>query len=557
MRPYIYAAFVLLTSASTLSAAYAAGSHVPAAVEPSRVQQQIAPPKHTLAPPVPQAAPAIMPEQAPPDAEKIKFVLKHISVEGMTVYSDADIVPLYQDHAGKEVSLADVYALANELTAKYRNDGYILTQVVVPPQEIDGGAIRLQAVEGFIDHVTIQSERKSDVARLAGYGDDIRASKPLNAKVLEKYMLLLNDIPGLAAKSVLSPSATPGAADLTIVVEHKATDASVQADNRGSRYMGQWQYNASARLNDALGYGEGLGMQLSTAPDEMKYGSANVSWPLGTLGTVANVSGSVTSTTPGYTLEELGIKGTAHAYSVGLTHPFLRARSENVSGTMRFDYLDTVRTDSIGGPRIEDRLRVVRFSGYYQFPDRYEGANTLSAEVSKGLDIFNTKRRFSPDMTRANGDPLFFKATAEITRLQRLTDRLDVFVAAAGQWSPSALLASEEFGVGGSAYGSAYDSSEITGRQGIAARLEFRGNGLFGFSQVQPYSFFDAGKVWDPDNASARDRINALSSAGFGLRATVNDILSGSVELAAPLTRKVGTADNKHPRLFGVLSAKF
>lgn len=499
-------------------------------------------------------------EQAPPGAEKIEFTLNHLTIDGATVYKPEDLAPLYKELIGRKIALTAVYDLANKLTAKYRNDGYILSQIIVPPQTIDGGTLKLQAVEGYIDQVTIKSERTRDTEYFTAYGAAIRAAKPLNEKTLERYMLLINDIPGVTAKSVLSPSrSNAGASELTIAVEHKNVDASVQADNRGSRFMGPGQANASARLNDVLGYGEGLTVQGANSLGTMKYGSAAMSLPLGHNGTALNLSGAVTATTPGYTLAIFDIKGLSHAYSIGLTHAFARSRSQNFSATLKLDYLDSSRSDNLGGPPIVDKLRVLRAGGFYQASDRFAGANTVSAEISKGIGNLGASSKGDPNMSRADGDPQFFKATAEITRTQALTEKLDGYLAVTGQYSASPLLASEEFGVGGANYGSAYDNSEITGKNGIAARLELRAsNPIWSrLQQIQPYVFYDIGKIWAPQAAAASDKINSLASTGLGLRAVFDDTFSGAAEWAQPLTRNTSSRNDKASRVFGSIAAKF
>lgn len=538
-----------------------AAVNIPSTVEPSRVQEQIAPPPPETQPQAKSSAPSINPEQAPPGADKISFVLKAVQIEDMTVYKEADVAPLYQNLLNQKISLLDVYNLANALTTKYRNEGYILTQVIIPPQTINDGHIRLRVIEGYIDQIHIQNKTTdSRPSYYSPYGDLIRASRPLNEKILEKYMLLLNDLPGISAKSVLSPSpGTPGASDLTIVIEHKFYDVSVETDNRGTLYIGPQQFNSSARLNNALGYNEGITVQGATAPGDMNSGSLAVATPLGYLGTTANLSGSVTTTNPGFTLAQFDIRGLTHAYSAGIMHPFIRSRNENFSGTFKLDYLDSDRSDNLDGPVIEDRLRVARLSFLYQNADRFQGANTLTAEASKGLDIFNSSQKGDANMSRADGDPLFFKTTFEATRVQHLTNTFDLYAATTGQWSADSLLAPEEFGVGGASYGSAYDSSEITGKDGLAGRVELRANNtpLPYIQKLQPYGFYDIGKIWDPQNAAAADRIMSIASAGCGVRAIFNDKISGSFEFAAPLTKAIAAGNSRQPRLFSMLTAKF
>ena len=56
---------------------------------------------------------------------------------------------------GREVSLADVFRLADELTLCIRNEGYVLSRVIVPPQNIRDGAVQLRVVEGYVAQTRI------------------------------------------------------------------------------------------------------------------------------------------------------------------------------------------------------------------------------------------------------------------------------------------------------------------------------------------------------------------------------------------------------------------
>ena len=534
---------------------------VPSTADPARAQQQIAPPPpevHAVSPST--AAPAITPQQAPAGADKIVFVLSGIQIDGMTVYKDTDVAPLYQKLVGQKISLVDIYALANELTAKYRNDGYILSQVIVPPQHIKDGHITLRAVEGYIDEVHIQNKTKNDTASYyEGYGDMIKMSRPLNEHVLEKYMLIMNDLPGITAKSVLSPSPyTQGASDLTITVEHKDYDASAETDNRGSRFIGPEQYNVSGRLNNVFGQNEGITVRGALANNNMKADIFGLTYPIGYMGTMINFNASFTTTNPGFTLAQFDIRGMTHDYYLSITQPFIRSRNENLSAGLKLEYFDSTRTDNLGDPEIEDRLRIERINVQYQNADRFQGMNTFTTELSNGIDALNASETGDANMSEADADPQFFKATMEATRTQALPDIYELYVAATGQRSADNLPSSELFGVGGASYGSAYDSSEITGKDGMAGRLELRANTIVpDVQRLQPYTFYDIGKIWDPQSTESSDRILSIADVGVGLRLLVNPNLSGSFEYAKPLTKPISSTDSKSGRAFYMLTAKF
>ena len=52
------------------------------------------------------------------------------------------------------------YAIADRITTKYRNDGYILSRAIVPAQRISGGALQVQVVEGYIKDFRIDTSFK-------------------------------------------------------------------------------------------------------------------------------------------------------------------------------------------------------------------------------------------------------------------------------------------------------------------------------------------------------------------------------------------------------------
>lgn len=560
-------AALALSSVLLIPAQAAWAQAVPSSAEPSRAAQQITPIDRQAAPAAPSAlisgSAAVV---APAGSEKVKLNLKSVKVEGVTAYPDAQVEGLYRDMIGTDITLADVYGIAQRLTVQYRNDGYILTQVVVPDQTIAGGNIRLRVVEGFVDKVTIEGATRDKRKFLQGFAEKIRAERPLNSKKLERYVLLMNDLAGVSARAILSPSATQvGASDIAIIIEDTKTfDAFGQVDNRGTRYLGPLQMNAGTRLNNVFGLNEGVNIQAVTAfsdlnDREMDYLGFSWGQPLNHEGTKLSVGGSITSTDPGFALSPNEVKGLAKSVNLELFHPFIRSRNDNLYGALKFNYLNSTRKDNLGLGDTTDHLRVLRAAGTYQLTDRWVGINTANLEFSKGLGLFGASDLGDANMTRAGGDPEFFKTTLEISRLQRVTNVFDIFGSISGQKSSNTLLASEEFGVGGINYGSAYDSSEITGEDGVAGRVEVRANNPVqtGADLVQVYGFYDIGKVWDEDNALPEERQRSLSSTGLGLRASINENFAGTFEAAKPLTRNVGTEGDRDMRFFGSLTARF
>ncbi len=140
---------VVLASAGFFQAAFA--QSLPPIEGPGREQQQFreAPaPKAQTSPLI--AIPSTMPAG---QAAKIKLVLKRIEVEGSTVYKTSDLEPLWAGLTGKQLSVADIYALRDRIRQKYSDDGWLLAIPVIVPQQASQKAavIRIKVIEAYID----------------------------------------------------------------------------------------------------------------------------------------------------------------------------------------------------------------------------------------------------------------------------------------------------------------------------------------------------------------------------------------------------------------------
>jgi hemolysin activation/secretion protein len=493
-------------------------------------------------------------------AKGATFMLKSINIEGNTAISDEVLAAEYNDVIGTKIGLVDLNRIAGRITAKYRNEGFILSRAVVPPQRVSGGAVTIKIVEGFVNKVIIEGI-EDESSRLADYANKIRNAKPLDSATMERYMLLMEDLPGVSVHAVIRPAAdVPGASDVVIQVDEKMVDASLSMDNRGTRYIGPIEFSATAALNNALGLYERTQVRVFMAdnPNELKFGQIVHEQQLDSEGTKLTLSAGRTRTNPGFTLRQFQIKGYDTAFTMDVSHPFLRSRETNFYGNVKFDVRNT-DTDALDTALFRDRLRVLRVGASYDFVDDWLAINRMEAEVSKGFDIWDNAQ--SNLRSRATGTMDFWKFTANASRLQQISGPFGLYLSAKGQKSANTLLTAEQFGIGGANFGSAYDPSEILGDSGVVARTELQYNHDDGtndfMSEFQAYSFYDVGKVW-MRNLSGNSH-QSLASAGLGMRFNAFEDVSGSVELAVPLTRDVAAfgADGSSPRVFFDLSYRY
>lgn len=563
-----------LSSMALAAAASVANAQVPSAQTgqafPGRAEEQF---QHKTL--VPRSVPGIEVKgsgtlNAPSGADKVSFTLGSLDLEGVTAYREGDLRPLYADKIGQKITLADLYGIANDLTRKYRNDGYILTQIVVPPQTIEGGTAKLHVVEGFINRVDVRGD-VNGIDFIRTIASQIKTgTKAVNIRQLERSLLIINDLPGVTARSVLSPSkGQPGAADMLVIVERKPYDAQLGIDNYGTKYMGPLQATAEGSLNSYFGLNEKITGQFVVTPDfslnnELYYFGLDYEQPVWDRGTALELFANRTYTDPGYDLAQFDVHGRSAQWGARLKHPFIRTRNLSLFGRAGFD-LRNVRTTNNVETQRQDNIRAARLGGRFEVLDSLLGAgatafNILDAEVSRGLDVFGASDGNDPNVSRPAADASFWKLNAEYQRLQRLSPEVNLLLGVTGQMANEPLFASEEFGVGGQAYGRGYDPSEILGDDGISGKVELQWNEPYEVSMLQDYqlySFYDIGHIWNQDATVAGQGQESAASFGFGMRADFNEVTNGSVMLAFPLTRPVATMGDSDARLFFSLNRKF
>lgn len=565
-----FLATVVLVVWHAAALAQAPPAALPPAVEPGRLQQQFQPQE------VPRAAPEISvpptPEnEVPAEAPTIRLELEAIAVEGATVYSTAELAAITGEYVGRPIVLADLFRLADRITERYRSDGYVLSRAVVPAQRI-GRTARIAVIEGFVSEVRVDGY---DAPRIEAYARHIAESRPLRAADLERYMLLVNDLPGVGARAVLSPSpSAEGGAALTIVASHTLADATLAADNRGTRYIGPQQFYAGAGFN-VPGNAElplvdgrvALRAVTTTSIRELRYGEFTVTQPLGSDGLRLVVYGSQSWSHPGFTLSPFNSRSYGSTYSTTLAYPVIRSRDQNFEvrvGLSTFDSRSVTLDMPSLPPSSDDHLRIVQWGFSYDRSDSWQGINLLALQSSHGISAFGASalNRATPSRPLARSD--FEKGTAEISRQQDLAwvwPGLGLYAAATGQIAGlGALPSSQQFGVGGPLYGRAYDPSDITADEGWATKAEAQYTVPFDgiwLDSVQAYGFVDKGRVFRNVASAGSDQ---LSSAGIGLRLAAAGQFAADFQAAKPLTRDLSielARPNARPwRFFFSLSAR-
>ena len=459
------------------------------------------------------------------------------------------------------MSQADLAAIAAGAGDLYRAAGFHLSRAIVPPQDIRDGRVRIQVIEGTITEVAL----KGDGAEQFGIRpllDPVLAESPSRLPTLERQLLLINGRPGvrIADTALEEIGNATGRFRLIVFVSTWHIYTSFGIDNLGSSSVGPWQTYATGAFNSYLAPGDTLALNLSTTPGdprELAFGRLSYDVPVGVDGVRIGASVLHSEVRPGDERRLNDDITRTDSFELRASIVPLQSTRSALTLTAAAGLSNVSESDTFG-PIYSDHIRTVSLTSDYRLQDNFGGNNYFTLMYRQGLDILGASHFGDDFLSRDGASGNFSVMDAWFTRYQTLTDAWSVKIAAAGQIASGPLFTSQQFYLGGAAFGRGYGSAEISGDNGIAGSFELRFDQRVNFHYLtgyQLYSFVDAGAAWN-DGFSYNDGL-ALTSAGAGIRFFLGGDLQADIAVAFPLSYRAPDNSSRSARLLFSLSNAF
>ena len=492
--------------------------------------QQIPPP------PVPQkSAPNIRlePSSAPASAasDSVKILVNSLQVSGARAYSEAELRALTGFKSGSELTLGDLRGMALKIAQRYRSAGYFVAQAYLPAQEIKDGVVTIAVVEGQYGNITVRNQ--SNLSDNVAYSqlEGLNTGDAVAIAPLESRLLLLSDIPGVNVTTTLTPGASLGASDLIVdITPGKRVTGSIDADNAGNRFTGEYRVGATVNVNNLAGRGDVASLRVLTSGKGLNYARGSYQMQFG------KATAGVAYSWLGY---ELGREfagqgdGTANIASIYGSYPLIRSRNSNLYALIAYDdkTLHDNRAENHPISPVSDRkVRVLMGTLRGDHRDNLGGGGLTgySLTLSSGKVDIRTPSVRIDDSNNAQSNGHFNKLGFSAMRLQSVTDTISLYAGINGQVASKNLDSSEQMELGGMNAVRAYPQGEAFADEGYVLTLEARKQlpkpSVKMPGQVQLVGFIDTGSVRLQKNPlPADDNRRTLSGAGVGVNWSENN----------------------------------
>lgn len=461
------------------------------------------------------------PQRAGPSARPApggpKVTVSTIDISGNTHIDSVTLLSSLGDVLGKAYDLSGLWDLADAVERQYRIAGYPFSQAWVPPQDLKSGALKINVLEGRYGKIT--AVQKDDLPEGAQDFLDYNlfSGQAIQAKLLERTMLILDDQPGVRVQPHLHPGAAEGDGNLTVAVERSSNvSGEVGLDNIGSQSTGATRLRGTLNINSPFSFGDRIALSGLYTNENMLLGSVEYERPLGASGLRGGLGYAHTSYVLAGDYANLDAKGIADITTARLSYPLVRSQVTNV--WLSLAYQNKKLQDRFNAiPLVKDKSSE-SFPLGLQFDNRDAFAG---GGVTYGYFTW-TSGRLSLDAASAAAEANSAKTqggwnkfTLDIARIQNLPADFRLYGRVSSQWADKNLDSSEKLGVSGFYGVRAYPNGESLADSGVLAQLELR----YVMGAVTPFVFYDQANSrlvnypWD-STAATRN----LSGSGFGMR---------------------------------------
>jgi hemolysin activation/secretion protein len=487
----------------------------------------------------------------------LKVPVAAVSVEGASAYPSADLAGLTADLVGPAVAMARIEAARIAILERYRNDGYLLTTITASLG--DDRRLRFRVTEGRVAEVKLEGDIGAAGTLVLRFLRHLTQIRPIDQASLERWLLLSQDIPGVAVHAVLQPSSDdPGALTLVAQVSRTALNGLLTVDNRAFHLTGPQEGLLVLDVNSLSEFGEKTEFSIyRTAGDTQTFGQASEEFFAGASGLRVRVYGGYGQSSPSDYLRLVNYEGFTTTLGAAATYPVIRSRQQTLNVAANFDVIESETRTASGPGGAEERasrdsLRVGRVGAEYAVEDLLAGGdrtavNTASLRLSQGLPFLGGTSSSNPTPGRAGEDLSFTKIVADVIRTQSLWQpwvgaTVAIKGLLSGQYSNDVLPPAEKFLLGGSDFTRGFYAGQTSGDSALAYSIELQLNTAYDTTLLarpfaiaaQFYAFYDGGNAWqnlrtEPDTH--------LASEGLGVRLNLTRYTEFDVEAVHRQTR--------------------
>ena len=204
-----------------------------------------------------------------------RFNVIAYEIRGDTLLSTNTLMSIFAKRTGTNVALSDITQAASEMQMEYRNRGYPTVKVVIPPQQLTNGIVKIRVFQGRLSEIVV------DQNRYFSSNNVMRALPSLHTNVIINGPLFQAELDRANANQdrQIYPQLEEGLQENTSTLHLQVKDrlplhAKVDFNNQSSPGTPELRVNTSASYQNLWQLEHSVGVQYSFSPESYKSGDS-------------------------------------------------------------------------------------------------------------------------------------------------------------------------------------------------------------------------------------------------------------------------------------------
>lgn len=490
------------------------------------------------------------------DMPEVRFTVDRFVVEGENPLSDhktkAALTPFLGEHDGLE-SLEEA---AKALEETLKDNGYTFHRVLIPPQKLKDGRVKLNVLAFRLGDVTVEGHSWFSEENVRRSLPLLQKGRSINTRKIARMLQVVNDHPAKKTAVFMRQGEIPETVDTRVQVrEGKPYQFFSSFTNTGDPDTGRTRLSLGLQHSNLFDRDHAATVSYTTSPEfvsDVTQVGIHYRIPVYQLSSVVSLFFSHSEVDQGLIADFFDVSGKGDFGGGSIEYTLIPVGVYSHKLSLGFqDRLfenDTAFESTTIGLDVRSRPVNLRYTGRVE---RAEGIGTFYIDGVVNARSGNNNDNVAYDAVRegaeTNWKALRYGADLDMVlpKKWRLRAKLS------GQQADQALIPGEQFGIGGVRSVRGFDEREVTGDTGQQISTEV-------WTPSLPYNlrlvgFLDAGYVRldTPPPGGTPDEF--ISGTGIGVRWFWKDKFSLSVDAAVALdgTPETDSGDEKfHFSLF-------
>ena len=490
------------------------------------------------------------------ESSDVRVKVERFAFTGNSALSADELAKAVAHFAGQALDFGELTQAVEAIEARYKQAGFFLAQVYLPPQKIHDGVVEITVNEGRLGEARLEGESRVAPDVVFGYLDKLPKNEPLTLPVLERQVLLINELAGGQASLDLQAGDAAGTTDVVLAQKsEEAVNIRFEANNYGLPSTGENRFGATVTLNSPANAGERITLNALTSDNAgLSSYSLRDELPVGAQGVHLFVSASRAQYSLGGTFASLKANGIADSVHLGASYPYIRSRAKNLRIQLDADKSSLHDEFQSTNTVLEKQSEGATLLLSYDWLDEVSGAASSKIDLSLKsghLSLGTTAAAQDAPPSGLSTAGSFSKANLTLQRQQTLSKDWSVSVLVMGQVASKNLDSSEKLSLGGPTSIPGYASGEANADSGYQTKLTLRWQAA---PRVSLTTFMDFAELQLSVNplasTAAGKNTKRLSDAGFGLDWQLDKHFSVNALVAWAGEEAPNATDNKQPRLW-------